>query len=71
MVIINPLLKEKLEKELLKSDQDDILLPGKLQYKKEMADMFDDMTNPLKIEERKLKKRRSEFKKKNMAKVGL
>lgn len=71
MVVINPLLKEKLEKDLIKADENDILLPSQLQYRKEMAESFEELTNPLKQEERRLKKKRNGLVRKNTAKVGL
>jgi len=64
-------LKEKLEMEIINAENDDILLSGKLQNKKEMAEMFEDLTDPQRIEERKLKNRRSDFIKNKTKMVGL
>jgi len=64
-------LKEKLEMEIINAENDDILLSGKLQNKKEMAEMFEDLTDPQRIEERKLKNRRRDFIKNKTKMVGL
>jgi hypothetical protein len=59
-MLVDKRLKEKLNEELVGAENEPAL-PGKLQWKKEMADMFEDMTNPQKIQERKLKEKRRSF----------
>lgn len=63
--------KEKLEREILNSARDDILTPSNLQYKKAMADSFEELIDPASQEEAAIKNKRRKFVKKNIAKVGL
>ena len=69
-MLVDKRLKEKLNEELVDAENEPAL-PGKLQWKKEMADMFEDMTNPQKIQERKLKEKRRSFIKNKTKKFGL
>ncbi|NLD20745.1 MAG: hypothetical protein GX663_11010 [Clostridiales bacterium] len=69
-MFINQKLKEKFNEEMVGAENEPAL-PGKLQWKKEMADMFEDMTNPKKIQERKLKEKRRSFIKNKTKKFGL
>ena len=69
-MFINQKLKEKFNEEMVDAENEPAL-PGKLQWKKEMADMFEDMTNPQKIQERKLKEKRRSFIKNKTKKFGL
>ena len=69
-MFINQKLKEKFNEEMVDAENEPAL-PGKLQWKKEMVDMFEDMTNPQKIQERKLKEKRRSFIKNKTKKFGL
>lgn len=62
--------KEKLELEVLEREND-IALPGNLQIKKEMADMFERMVSPEYQEQRILENNRKRFIKNKTSKVGL
>ena len=62
--------KEKLELEVLEREND-IALPGNLQIKKEMADMFERMVSPEYQEQRILENNRKRFIKNKASKVGL
>lgn len=62
--------KEKLELEVLEREND-IALPGSLQIKKEMADMFERMVSPEYQEQRILENNRKRFIKNKTSKVGL
>lgn len=63
-------LKEKLDLELLEKENE-IALPGNLQAKREMADMFERMVNPEYQEQRILENNRKRFIKNKISKVGL
>ena len=69
-MLVDKRLKEKLNEELVDAENEPAL-PGKLQWKKEMADMFEDMTNPQKIQERKLKEKRRSFINNKIKRFGL
>ena len=59
-MFINQKLKEKFNEEMVGAENE-LALPGKLQCKIEMAVVLEDMTNPQKIQERKLKEKRRTF----------
>lgn len=62
--------KEELDIELMENENE-IALPGNLQNKKEMADMFERMVSPEYQEQRILENNRKRFIKNKASKVGL
>lgn len=68
--MIDNYLKEKLDLELLERENE-IALPGNLQAKKEMADMFERMVSPEYQEQKILENNRKRFIKNKTSKVGL
>ena len=69
-MFINQKLKEKFNEELVGAENEPAL-PGKLQWKKELVDMFDNLTNPNKIQERRLKEHRRSFINNKIKRFGL
>ena len=69
-MFINQKLKEKFNEEMVGAENQPAL-PGKLQWKKELVDMFDNLTNPNKIQERKLKEKRRSFINNKVKRFGL
>lgn len=61
--------KKKLESEI--SNENGELLPGNLQNKKEMAEMYENIVDPEKREERKVKNKRKSFIKNVEFRAGL
>lgn len=62
--------KEEMEIALLEQESE-VALPGNLQNRKEMANMFDRMVSPEYQEERRLENNRKGFVRKVITKVGL
>ena len=69
-MLVDKRLKDKFNEEMVGAENEPAL-PSKLQWKKEMAEMFEDMTNPQKIQERKLKEKRRSFIINKIKKFGL
>ncbi len=69
-MFINQKLKEKFNEEMVGAENQPAL-PGKLQWKKELVDMFDNLTNPNKIHERRLKEHRRSFINNKVKRFGL
>lgn len=67
---INRQKKEELDFEVLQNENE-IAMPGNLQIKKEMADMFERMVSPEYQEQRILENNRNRFIKNKASKVGL
>ena len=67
---INPKLKDKFNEEMVDAENEPAL-PSRLQWKRELLAMFENFTNPQKIQERKLKERRRSFINNKIKKFGL
>lgn len=63
-------LKKKYNEELVGAENEPAL-PGKLQWKREMVEMFENLTDPQKIQERKLKENKKSFIRNKIRKFGL